>query len=177
VIGHQNPTAGRECPGQRLGDDVDRERDVRQKHEVRWRTTEIFREALSRSCEQLRRDALKNRVTLDVIQSDLFAAIPQRIFDWIVINPPYFQGNPQTLGEQAWYAGDRYQFFEGLFSGIGRFVGGETTTCMVLSDACDVARIRSLAQDYGLALEQKAIKHFAIEDELIFQVVPARRTG
>lgn len=127
--------------------------------------------------EQLRRDALKNRVTLDAIQSDLFAAIPQRVFDWIVINPPYFQGNPQTPGEQAWYAGDRYQFFEGLFGGIGRYVGGETTTCMVLSDACDLARIRSLAYHHGLALEQRAIKHLAIEDELIFQVVPARGSG
>ena len=122
----------------------------------------------------LRDDALKNHVHLDAIASDLFAAIPRRVFDWIVINPPYYKGRPQTLAQQAWYAGEQYEFFAGLFGGIRGYMGAETTACMVLSDACDLSRIRSLARDHGLVLEQKAIKRLAIEDNLIFHIVPAR---
>ena len=126
--------------------------------------------------ENLRHDALKNRVSLNAIESDLFAAIPPRVFDWIVINPPYYKGHPQTLAQQAWYAGEHYEFFDKLLGGIGGYMSGETTTCMVLSDSCDLSRIRSLAHDHGLALEQKAIKRLSIEDNVIFHIVPARGT-
>jgi release factor glutamine methyltransferase len=124
--------------------------------------------------ESLRLDALRNRVTLDLMTSDLFAETPRRVFDWIVINPPYYKGNPQTLAQQAWHAGERYEFFDRLFGGIKDYMGGATTTCMVLSDGCDLSRIRSLAHDHGLVLEQKAFKRLAIEDNLIFHIVPAR---
>jgi release factor glutamine methyltransferase len=122
----------------------------------------------------LREDARRNRIDVETIESDLFAGVPVRQFDWIVINPPYYRKHPQNMAQQAWNAGERYEYFERLFAGLGDYLNEETVVCMVLSDACDVPLIRSLAQRHGLTLEQRAQKRLVIEDNWIFHVVPRR---
>ena len=38
----------------------------------------------------IQRSALENKLQLEVIHSDLFDSIPQQVFDYIFINPPFF---------------------------------------------------------------------------------------
>lgn len=121
--------------------------------------------------EALRDAARKNQVSVEVIAADLFERMAGRRFDWIVINPPYYKRRPDTMAQRAWYAGERYEFFERLFAGLGGHMKTDTTACMVLADGCDVARIAALARQHGFALEQRAERRLTIEDNWIFALV------
>src|SRR5687767_8536082 len=50
-------------------------------------------------------NAEKNLVNIPVIESDLFASIPEKKFDIILNNPPYYPKDPTNPEEKAWYAG------------------------------------------------------------------------
>ena len=41
--------------------------------------------------DYLRRNSDENKISIDIIQSDLFAQIPIKSFDIIAINPPYYK--------------------------------------------------------------------------------------
>ncbi len=47
--------------------------------------------------ESLEKNALNNAVSIDIIHSDLFENIQNKTFDFIVINPPYYPKNPNTV--------------------------------------------------------------------------------
>jgi len=55
-------------------------------------------------------------LNVKVYHSNLFDDIPPRHFDYIFINPPYYQGTAKTADELAFYAGDSLQYFQKLFS-------------------------------------------------------------
>ncbi|HNJ28635.1 MAG TPA: class I SAM-dependent methyltransferase, partial [Ferruginibacter sp.] len=46
-----------------------------------------------------------NGVHLNILQSDLFAAIPEQRFDIIAINPPYYKKQAVTAKDHAWFCG------------------------------------------------------------------------
>ncbi|MCC7494396.1 MAG: methyltransferase [Fimbriimonadaceae bacterium] len=63
-----------------------------------------------------RLNALLNRVEdrLEVVESDLFAAVAGRRFDLVLFNPPFYVGRPQPGRDQAWRSDDL----------LGRFAAG-----------------------------------------------------
>src|SRR5262249_10262007 len=62
----------------------------------------------------LDRNARRNKADVSVIHSDLFKNIPPSPFDFIVINPPYYKGQPKTEGQHAWYGGENCEYFSEL---------------------------------------------------------------
>jgi Methyltransferase small domain len=63
-----------------------------------------------------------NGLTVEVILSDLFAAIAGRHFDLVVVNPPFFAKDPDDDAERAWFAGAQLEYFERFFAGLGDVV-------------------------------------------------------
>jgi len=55
--------------------------------------------------ENTKRNASQNRVSINIIHSDLFDAIEKMTFDWIIINPPYYARNAKNEEELAWNCG------------------------------------------------------------------------
>ncbi|HEY3403564.1 MAG TPA: methyltransferase [Ohtaekwangia sp.] len=92
-----------------------------------------------------RLNAQSNKVHLDVIESDLFNSIPQQTFDWIIINPPYYPADPKSDEQHAWYCGLHHQYFEKLFGSMNRYITPESKILMVLSDVCDMEKIKAIA--------------------------------
>jgi release factor glutamine methyltransferase len=91
-------------------------------------------------------NAKKNGVDVEVLNSDLFNELSGRRFDLIVVNPPFYPGDPKSVADHAWHAGANFEYFVRFFSGARELAHW---ILMVLSDECDLERIRHIAQDSG----------------------------
>ena len=90
--------------------------------------------------KNIKLNAEMNKVELNILRSDLFDNIPKQIFDFIIINPPYFPKDPKTESEQAWFCGSDFQFFRKLFKQIGDYICASTNITIILSEDCDIDR-------------------------------------
>lgn len=120
--------------------------------------------------ENIRANAKANGLNIDVLHSDLFSAIPQQVFDTIVINPPYYKKNPATEAEQAWYCGEQLEYFARLFSQLPAYCGATTTCLVILSEDCDIAGIRALASEKNISFHLREEKKIKWEMNYIFEL-------
>jgi release factor glutamine methyltransferase len=133
---------------------------------ARVTASDISKNAI-RSIEQ---NALLNRVHVKVHCSDLFDALPLQWFDVIVINPPYYKKNPLQESDYAWYCGEHGEYFNKLFSGLGKYIGTNSMTWMVLSDECDITMVKAHAEENGFALNVVFEKKKYWETNYIFEI-------
>ncbi|HUP12650.1 MAG TPA: methyltransferase [Niastella sp.] len=111
-----------------------------------------------------------NRIPVTVINSDLFANIPQQPFDIIAVNPPYYKKQPQTPAEYAWYCGEHGEYFQQLFTSLPSYMHSNSVVLMVLCDGCDLAMIFKLALQGGFRLSCVFEKKNWLEVNYIFSV-------
>lgn len=133
--------------------------------------TDINRTAV----EYLQLNALRNRVQLCIIHSDLFESIPTQPFDYILINPPYYKKRPVTELDHAWYCGEEGEYFSRLFEGIGRYMHPSSKAWMVLCDGCDIDMIGELAAKNGVELKCVLEKKNLVETNFIFRLQSMER--
>lgn len=115
-------------------------------------------------------NAKLNNCNITVIHSDLFDSIPNQIFDFIIINPPYFPKDASNESDLAWFCGKDFQYFEKLFNQLPDFLFPETIVLMVLSEDCDIKRIKSIATKNKIQMKLKERKKFFGEENFIFQL-------
>ena len=115
-------------------------------------------------------NAEANHVDMEVVHSDLFTALPVIDYDYIIINPPYYPGSPKTEAEFAWYCGPEFEYFHLLFEGLGAYCNSKTQIMMVLSEDCDLKRIRAIAEENAWEFEQAHAKKVAGEINYIFVI-------
>lgn len=115
-------------------------------------------------------NAKLNNCNITVIHSDLFDSIPNQIFDFIIINPPYFPKDASNESELAWFCGSDFKYFEKLFNQLPDFLFPETIVLMVLSEDCDIKRIKSIATKNKIQMKLKERKKFFGEENFIFQL-------
>jgi release factor glutamine methyltransferase len=102
--------------------------------------------------EFLERAANKNALMIEICHSDLFGNLEDRDFDVILINPPYYPKNPETIKEKAWYCGEDHAYFQNLFRQLPSYISGENRTFMILSEDCDISCIKEIAAKNNLNL-------------------------
>ncbi len=125
----------------------------------------------SRAIHNMNRNAVRNGVSITVIQSDLFEKIEKKTFDWILVNPPYYPAIPTTEEDYAWYCGDKHDYFTRFFIGVQHFMGPDTTLIMVLSEVCDLQTIFKIAAGAGFSMEKIAEKSVWVDGKnYLFQV-------
>ena len=107
---------------------------------------------------------------VEVVHSDLFDDIPQRKYDYIIINPPYYQKTPTSEKEFAWFSGDDFQYFRKLFSQLGNNFFENTKVIMVLSDEADLEMIKSIASEFHFYMTEILHKKTWGENHFIFNV-------
>lgn len=120
--------------------------------------------------ENIRINASLNNCLINVVHSDLFDSIPGNKFDFIVINPPYFPENPKSESEYAWFCGREFQYYEKLFKQIPEYLSTSTVAVMVLSEDCDIIKIKSLADKNKIEMKLIETKKFFGEKNFIFQL-------
>ena len=122
--------------------------------------------------EGVRESAALNGLDVATVHSDLFEKVKPNDFDYILINPPYYPKAPANMSENAWYCGQDFEYFTQLFSQLGRETA---TTLMILSDDCDIEKIRSIATQKGFELHMVAQKQVMTERNWIFELKNAGR--
>ena len=126
--------------------------------------------------EQLKINAERNRVKLNVIHSDLFRQIPPTQFDFILINPPYYKKDPVTELDHAWCCGSKGEYFQKLFENIGRYMHSTSEVLMVLCDGCDLQMIERMAFKNGIDLKCILEKKNLVETNFIFKLEKKTRS-
>jgi release factor glutamine methyltransferase len=126
----------------------------------------------NRAIENLKKNKSLLQSKNSIVKSDLFDDIAPQSFDFIVINPPYYPGNPSSESQLAWYCGSEFQYFEKLFSQLSGFLNPISKIILVLSEDCDIGRIGALAEKNNFRLYERARKKFWWEWNYIFEIVP-----
>ena len=121
--------------------------------------------------EYLRRNCDQNKVKAEIIMSDLFTDIPEQSFDIIAINPPYYKKQPQNMVEHAWYCGENGEYFEQLFTKLGKYIHKNSIVVMVLSEECDINMISDIASGHNFYIQKKIAKKSIWEYLYIYQVI------
>jgi release factor glutamine methyltransferase len=111
---------------------------------------------------------LNNR--FHVYHSDGFHNIPKQLFDYIIINPPYFFKEPVEIDSYAWNCGKNGEFFMVFFDNLKMYLKPSGLCYMVLADNCEIERIKNLALSYSLCFKQIHEKKVAWEKNFIFEI-------
>jgi len=120
--------------------------------------------------DYLEENALQNKLTVELVFSDLFQKLQNRPFDYIIINPPYYPRKPRNVKEQAWFCGEDFEYFEKLFQQLPGFILPGTNCYMILSQDCEIEKIKAIAQKNALAFELVYEKKEWVEINYIFNV-------
>ncbi|MGE5431315.1 MAG: methyltransferase [Syntrophomonadaceae bacterium] len=128
--------------------------------------SEISKTAL----DDLRVNSGLNHLPVKIIQSDLFAGIPDTDFDLIIINPPYFHLDPSKESKYAWYCGSGFQYFRKLFPQLKRFKNCSVIIDMILSEDCEIERIKEIASESDIVLKKvKEVTNW-FEENYIYEI-------
>ena len=88
-----------------------------------------------------------NNLKVETVFSDLFENIPLIEFDFILINPPFFKGEPNSNLEYAFLAGNQYQYFEKLFIELTPYFNFKSRVIMIFQLGPDFERIINMATE------------------------------
>lgn len=121
--------------------------------------------------EALHKNAADNGVSLDILYSDLFGNLQGKTFDYIFINPPYYPKNPQSMAENAWFCGEDFGYFEKLFRQLPDFLAPENETYLILSEDCELKKIKAIALKNAMTFELVQEKKVVAETNYIFRIV------
>lgn len=133
---------------------------------ARVTATDINKTAL----EFLQKSADGNNCKLDILESDLFENLEGKSFDLIVINPPYYPKNARTIKEMAWFCGEHFEYFEGLFAQLPRFMTPVNDVLMILSQDCQVEQIKGIAGKNKIGLQLLEEKTVLGEKNYLFKL-------
>lgn len=120
--------------------------------------------------EGLKESADLNKSQIKIVRSDLFENLSPDSFDVILINPPYYPKNPESIAEQAWFCGEEFEYFQRLFSQLSIFENAVFKVLMILSEDCDIAQIESMALSSSLSFKEVFTKRVNGEENSIFEL-------
>ena len=112
----------------------------------------------------------KNNLKVKTVYSNLFDELPNKHFDYILINPPYYPKNPKNTKEEAWFCGEDFQYFKKLFQQLPNYLSENNKTLMILSEDCQIAKIKAIATHNNLILKEVFTIKKVGETNFIFQI-------
>ena len=122
-----------------------------------------------KALEYLKKASIKNNISVTVFYSDLFSELNNRYFDIIIVNPPYYPRKPKNQKEQAWFCGEDFEYFEQLFFQFSKRKESETMYT-ILSEDCDLIKIKSIANSYGFSFNLVLQKTKLKEQNYIYEI-------
>lgn len=99
-------------------------------------------------------NAQRNNQVVDVSASDVFDNVPQQPFDRIIVNPPFYEGQPTDDTSFAWYCGPTFDFFHRFFKDLFHYTNTDSRVWVILADTCDMQGIHRVAKLHGCFLEK-----------------------
>lgn len=102
--------------------------------------------------ENTRLNVINHQVIVNVIKSDLFDHI-DGIFDYVIVNPPYYAKPVSNEAELAWCCGENFEYFVKFFSQLPKHIHNSSTVIMVLTKGCDLTSILEIATKAQFSME------------------------
>lgn len=126
--------------------------------------------------ENLLHNARQNKVSLEILRSDLFDELAGRNFDYYLINPPFYPRLPEQEKEHAWFCGPEFEYFKKLFQQLS--VRSEAAGIwMTLSNDCDLSRIQAIAKEYKFEFVLHRQKKRPFETNWLFELKRINQGG
>ena len=75
---------------------------------------------------------------ISVRRSDMFDAVRGEKFDLVLVNPPYFRGEPATLAYRAYMAGSEWEWIRHFGRGLPGVLNEAGRALMVVGDAAGI---------------------------------------
>lgn len=122
-----------------------------------------------KAIDLLKRNAASHAIELKAFESDLFAQVDDILFDYVLINPPFYPKNPRSNAEKAWFCGAGFEYFHRLFDQLKQR-NVSSGIFMTLSDDCDLDRIQSIAKEHGYTFELRRTKKRFFEKNYLFEI-------
>lgn len=119
----------------------------------------------------LESNAAQNQLKLKIVYSDLFEKMRDASFNYIIINPPYYPKSPKNVKEQAWFCGEDFEYFQKIFGQLPHYLSSETHCYMILSQDCDIEKIKAMASEKNMAFELVMEKKTLAETNFIFSII------
>jgi release factor glutamine methyltransferase len=103
--------------------------------------------------------------------SNLMGAIaPRPLFDVIVSNPPYLEGEPLDIADRAWHAGPDYRDIRALFGEARERLKPGGRFYLLLSSDSDLGLLGRLAGEAGFVSRRVSRRSVMIEKFIIFEL-------
>lgn len=102
--------------------------------------------------DYLKKAAVENNLAVTCVNSDLFDKLTNQAFDFIIINPPYYPKKAESIKQQAWFCGVDFEYFHKLFKQLPNFNTTQNRIWMILSEDCEIEKIKAIARSYALSL-------------------------
>ncbi len=118
----------------------------------------------------LKKMTINNNVLVTITESNLFENLQDKSFDYIIVNPPYYPKTPNSIKESAWFCGQNFEYFERLFYQIRNYVTKHNKVYMILSQDCNLERIKAIALNNGISFQLVLEKKVLAEKNYIFQM-------
>jgi HemK-related putative methylase len=119
--------------------------------------------------ENARLNGFDDRVS--VVCSNLLTAIaPRSLFDVILSNPPFFNGEPRDIADRAWCAGPGYRDIIGMFAQARERLRPNGRFYLLLSSDSDLHALAPAIGKSGFAARIAAKRSFALESFIIYEL-------
>jgi len=126
----------------------------------------------SLAVETVVKNAAANALQVTGFVSDLFETVQGRQFDFIFVNPPFYEADPLTIADHAWYCGSDSTYFSRFFHSLSSVIHQQSVVVMILSEHCNLERIRQHAAGAGFMMTETLRKKNWIETNFIFHIQP-----
>jgi release factor glutamine methyltransferase len=114
-------------------------------------------------------NGLGDRVTS--VCSDLFSALaPRPLFDIIVSNPPYFEGEPRDLADRAWHAGPEHRDIVELFAQARERLAPDGRMFVVFSSRADLKAMMTMMEEARLRCRLASERSVVIDSFVIYEL-------
>src|SRR6185369_690922 len=104
-----------------------------------------------------RRNAERNRVAMEVVESDVFSALGGRTFDVIVFNILFYPRAPRSHVEAAFYAGPGFETVRAFAAGCAQALAAGGSAVIVFSEDSGRERILDIFTASGLVVTEERI--------------------
>jgi release factor glutamine methyltransferase len=112
---------------------------------------------------------------VSVRQGDMFAPADGERFDLVIVNPPYFRGEPRDSAQRAYMAGADFQWIRRFGLGLPSVLAPGGKALMVVGDAAETVAILAVLREVGISARHAGHREYLAETVEFFELRPEAR--
>jgi release factor glutamine methyltransferase len=105
-------------------------------------------------------------------QSDMFDAVRGEKYDLVLVNPPYFRGEPATLAYRAYMAGSELEWIRHFGRGLPGVLNDTGRALMVVGDAACIDDILTVLREEQIEARPAGRRDYLAETINFFELRP-----